>query len=201
MELFCTDAERECLKTAEKRSAHIFRIFAAAVPAVFILLCLLTNTGNAKTMHAVMILTTMALGGVSIAAYILGVKESRTQLAHLEMLCGGPAEDREGVLSLEDGTIQIPKSIRIRKVLLEGAVNYPGDKEHRRVGNTIRMYVRDYDMNAEKSSKDLSLVPEDERTEEESPVFSYDYTYGNQNLYITVFLMPWDPEEELPAGE
>ena len=90
---------------------------------------------------------------------------------------------------------------KYRITTIEGAVNYPGDKEHRRVGNTIRMYVRDYDMNAEKSSKDLSLVPEDERTEEESPVFSYDYTYGNQNLYITVFLMPWDPEEELPAGE
>ena len=119
MELFCTDAERDRLKAAAKRSALIFRILAAATAAVFILLCLLTNTGNAKTMHAALILSVMALGWACVAVYFLGVKESRTQLAHLEMLRAGPAEVREGVLSLEDGTIRIPKSIRIRKAVLD----------------------------------------------------------------------------------
>lgn len=119
MELFCTDAERDRLKAAAKRSTLIFRILAAATAAVFILLCLLTNTGNAKTMHAALILSVMALGWACVAVYFLGVKESRTQLAHLEMLRAGPAEVREGVLSLEDGTIRIPKSIRIRKAVLD----------------------------------------------------------------------------------
>ena len=49
--------------------------------------------------------------------------------------------------------------------------------------------------NANKKKEDLSLVPEEERTQEESALFSYDYTYGNPNLYINIFLMPWIPEE------
>ena len=42
---------------------------------------------------------------------------------------------------------------------------------------------------------DLTLVPEEERDRVESPIFSYDYTYGNKYLYVTIFLMPWIPEE------
>lgn len=63
-------------------------------------------------------------------------------------------------------------------------------------GHTVRMYVRDYDMNAEKKQKDMTLVPEAERDREESNIFSYGYAYKNKKMYITAFLMPWIPEEE-----
>ena len=63
-------------------------------------------------------------------------------------------------------------------------------------GHTVRMYVRDYDMNAEKKQKDMTLVPEAERDREESNIFSYGYAYKNKKMYITAFLMPRIPEEE-----
>jgi len=81
-----------------------------------------------------------------------------------------------------------------RITTIEGNVNSPGDDTHSKAGSTVRMYTRDYNLYAEKKPQDLSLVPEEERTQEESALFSYDYTYGNPNLYITIFLMPWIPE-------
>lgn len=62
-------------------------------------------------------------------------------------------------------------------------------------GRTVRMYVRDYDMNAEKKEKNMPLVPVEERDQEESNIFSYNYAYKNRKMYITHFLMPWIPEE------
>ena len=91
------------------------------------------------------------------------------------------------VVELSDGKYRI--------TTIEGNVSSPGDDTHRRAGHTVRMYTRDYDLYAEKKSLDLTLVPEDERTQEESALFSYKYTYNNEGLYIYDFLMPWIPEE------
>jgi len=68
-------------------------------------------------------------------------------------------------------------------------------------GHTVRMYVRDYDLNAEKKQKNMSLVPEEERNREESNIFSYGYAYKNKHMYITIFLMPWIPGETTDAAE
>ena len=66
-------------------------------------------------------------------------------------------------------------------------------------GHTIRMFVRDYDMNLASDKKlkvdDMSLVPETERDREETNIFSYGYAYSKKHMYITIFLMPWIPEE------
>ena len=62
-----------------------------------------------------------------------------------------------------------------------------------KAGHTVRMYTRDYRPDAEKKKDDLTLVPEEERTEPESVTFSYDYTYNNPSMYISYFLMPWVP--------
>ena len=84
---------------------------------------------------------------------------------------------------------------KYRITTIEGNVDSPGDALHNKAAHTIRMYTRDYDMNAENPRQNITLVPEGERTQEESALFSYGYTYGNENLYLTVFLMPWIPEE------
>ncbi|MBP5727042.1 MAG: CHAP domain-containing protein [Clostridia bacterium] len=66
-------------------------------------------------------------------------------------------------------------------------------------GHTVKMYVRDYDMNKasdkKQKPKDMSLVPEEERDREESNIFSYGYAYTKKKMYVTIFLMPWVPEE------
>lgn len=75
------------------------------------------------------------------------------------------------------------------------------------MGNRVKMYIRDYDMNAEvdtnqKKSTNLTLVPEDERTVEESNCMEYAIPVakpssnagGKYSYYVNCFLMPWVPE-------
>ena len=87
----------------------------------------------------------------------------------------------------EDGVYRI--------TTIEGNVTSPGDDTRKKASHTVRMYTRDYHLNAEKKADNLTLVPEAERTREENALFSYGYTYDNKYLYHTIFLMPWIPEE------
>ena len=57
------------------------------------------------------------------------------------------------VEKLEDGLYRI--------TTIEGNVSSPGDDTHSRAGHTVRMYTRDYHLNAEKKSDNLTLVPEE----------------------------------------
>ncbi len=74
------------------------------------------------------------------------------------------------------------------------------------IKDSIRMYIRDYDMNAEvdtnkKKSTNLSEVPEDERILPESVNLEYALmdgkpsagTSGRYMYYVNRFLMPWVP--------
>lgn len=59
------------------------------------------------------------------------------------------------------------------------------------MSNRVRMYVHDYDMNAEDPTRNLSEIPQEERTEEETSYFTY--KMQNKNWYVNRFLMPWLP--------
>ena len=63
------------------------------------------------------------------------------------------------------------------------------------LNNTVRMFIHDYDPSAEKA-KNLSLVPKDERVQEETKAFSYKDQYKRHSLYINMFLMPWIPGQD-----
>lgn len=125
MEWFCTDEERSALKTRVRRLSTAFRILAAVTAAVFIILCLMIRTENAQTMHWVLMVSTILLGWACIILWTLGVKESRTQLAHLEMILEGEKDFLEGTVTLTRDSVQIPKSIQIRKVLLNTGEETP----------------------------------------------------------------------------
>ncbi len=62
------------------------------------------------------------------------------------------------------------------------------------VNNSVWMFVHDYDMNAAKRNQNISLVPANDREESVSKAFSYDYTYGDKDIYIHMFLMTWIPD-------
>ena len=72
-------------------------------------------------------------------------------------------------------------------------------------GHTVKMYVRDYDLDKasdkKQKPKDMTLVPKEERDLEETNIFSYGYAYTKKNMYITIFLMPWIPEESQESTE
>ncbi|MBO6093216.1 MAG: CHAP domain-containing protein [Oscillospiraceae bacterium] len=87
---------------------------------------------------------------------------------------------------------------KYRVTTIEGNVSMrftDADGVGHKAGHTIRMYTRDYDMYAEKANN-LSLVPEEERTTEETLLHSYGYTYGNDSLYVHMYLMPWVPGDD-----
>lgn len=67
------------------------------------------------------------------------------------------------------------------------------------MANTVRMYVYDYDMNAEKQ-KNITAVPTEERDREEAKNFTYKIRTksGNSKVkwYVNCFLMPWVPGED-----
>ncbi len=64
------------------------------------------------------------------------------------------------------------------------------------MSNRVKMYIHDYDMNAEDRGLNLSVVPEDERTLEASNCLDYKIPKSDgKPFYVNCFLMPWLPED------
>ena len=119
MERFCTDGAMAAMQKKERRLTLVFRALACVLPVMFIVLCLMIRTENAGTMLRVLIACTAVLGWACILLYYLGVSETRTQIGHMKMLADGEPEILEGRITMTRESIQIPRSIRIRKVLLD----------------------------------------------------------------------------------
>lgn len=67
--------------------------------------------------------------------------------------------------------------------------------------HTVKMYIHDYDINADKE-QNLSMVPEAERTLEAARNLDYKIPQGKVsgkmfNFYVNCFLMPWVPGDEM----
>lgn len=70
------------------------------------------------------------------------------------------------------------------------------------MASRVKMFVHDYDMNAENWKQNLSEVPADERTQEETDCFDYtlpkakpsDSASKKAPYYVNCFLMTWVPE-------
>ena len=118
METFCTEREWLEIVNRERRWAVIFRILAVLTPAVFTVLCLLTRTGNARVMHGAMLAATAILGGAAIAVYTLQLRPARQERKHLEMLRKEQKTLMEGRLEVTVESFRIPKSVRVRRVIL-----------------------------------------------------------------------------------
>ena len=125
MEWFSTEAELSAWKNRDKRLTAAFRILIVLTLITFIVLCLLVRTENADSLHLVLMAVTVVMGWICIIVYQLGIKEARTQAGHLDMLLKGEKDFREGRITLTRETIRIPKSIRIRKVLLDSGEEEP----------------------------------------------------------------------------
>lgn len=64
------------------------------------------------------------------------------------------------------------------------------------MSNRVKMYIHDYDMNAEDKTLNLSVVPQEERTLEASNCIDYKIpTSSSKPFYVNCFLMPWIPEQ------
>ena len=125
MEWFSTEEELSSWKKHVKQLTAVFRILVCLAAAAFIVLCLLVRTENAQTFHWILIAVAIVLGGICISLHVLGIQEARAQAGHLDMLLQGEKEMLTGRMTLTDESIRIPKSIRIRKVLLDTGEETP----------------------------------------------------------------------------
>ena len=119
MKFFCTDEEWSALQCRESRLSVVFRVLAALTPAVFLVLCLLVRTENARVMHPVMLITSGVLGAAAIIVYLLFLRPVRQEKRHLEMLRNGEKEILEGCLTVTGESFRIPKSVRVCRAVLE----------------------------------------------------------------------------------
>ncbi|MGN0778770.1 MAG: hypothetical protein ACI4MJ_06455 [Aristaeellaceae bacterium] len=75
------------------------------------------------------------------------------------------------------------------------------------MSNRVKLYVHDYDMNADDWQKNLSAVPEAERTLTESACIDYTVPSSKPSssaskkspYYVNCFLMTWVPDDEYNA--
>ena len=119
MEFFCTDGEWQAAERKERRLTLIYRILLILTPLVFIVLCLLVRTGNARVMHPVMLSVTGALGAAAIIVYLLFLRPTRQEKRHMDMLRNGEKEILEGRITVTGESFRIPKSVRVCRVILE----------------------------------------------------------------------------------
>ena len=112
------DLERRRLRTCRKTA--VLAVLAGTAFLLLIVLCLLTRTDNAHRMFQIMCVSMTGLGWVCIALYLLSVKPAQNTLRHLEGLAAEIPTCSKGRFFLLPETVQIPKSVRVRRVRLEG---------------------------------------------------------------------------------
>lgn len=120
MESLISRQELAKLQNRSRVSTWVFRGLAAGMLVLYIVLCLIIRTLNARTVTWAMIISMTLLGWFGIVYYTMRVKPARAKAEHLAMLFSGETEEFEGILHLSGRPVQVPKSIRVLRVTLEG---------------------------------------------------------------------------------
>lgn len=119
MEHFLDEA---AVLNSKKRARRYTGLCCALVGAglvFFVVLCLLTRTGNARTTLALAMAGTVLFGWAAIALWLFAVEPAKAEAKHLAGLAALEPEIREGRLTVSGDVFRIPKSVRVRKVRLE----------------------------------------------------------------------------------
>ena len=121
MESLISRQELVKLQNRSRTGTWVFRGLAAGTLALFIFLCLIIRTANARYVTWAMIISMTLLGWLCIGLYMNLVRPVRAKARHLDMLLSGEPEEFEGILRMSSRAVQVPKSIRVRRITLEGA--------------------------------------------------------------------------------
>ena len=119
MERFLDDEAVRRSKARVRAVQRLWGILAGLALALFVLLCLLTRTGNARLMLVIAIAAMIAAGWGLICLWLFAVEPARAEAQHLASLAGAEKQVREGRFFLTGDSFRIPKSVRVRKVRLE----------------------------------------------------------------------------------
>ncbi len=120
METFLTGQVVEESKRKARRRTWVFRGILLAGLGLFILLCLLTRTGNARIMLYLGWGVLLLCGWAATAWWMFLLEPARAEASHREgLLRAGEPEVREGTLQIDPESFRIPRSVRIRKAMLD----------------------------------------------------------------------------------
>lgn len=112
----------EAVLNSKKRSRRYTRILcalAALALVFFVTVCLLTRTGNARTMLCLAMAGTILAGWGIAALWLFAVEPARAEESHLAGLAALEPETRKGRFFMTGDSFRIPRSVRVRKVRLE----------------------------------------------------------------------------------
>ena len=119
MERFLNEETIQGSRTRVRRVKRVLYGLVILTAALFTALCLLTHTGNARTMLFLTIASTVLLGWGIIALWLFAAEPMKAEEQHLTGLAAAEPENREGLFSLDSDVFRIPKSVRVRKARLE----------------------------------------------------------------------------------
>ena len=113
--------EEVILRSRERvrRRTRIFYFMAAAALTVFVVLCLVTRTGNAAFMTKAAIVWAVLSGWAVVAFRAFALEPEKAEESHLTGLEAAEKKVREGRFFLREDSFRIPRSVRVRKVRLE----------------------------------------------------------------------------------
>ena len=103
-------------------AVHLTRLLIAAGAGaliLFVVLCLLTRTGNARSMLIAAMISAVLCGWGILAFWLFTVEPARAEARHLEGLSEAETQVREGRMTLDPEDFRIPRSVRVLKVKLE----------------------------------------------------------------------------------
>ncbi len=116
-ELYTAEEAAAIRARAGRLKARMIGLGLAGV-VVCVILCCLVNTANENAIRLAVTAVSAAAGWAVILLWAAGYAPAKANHTHMEGVLGQPRETFEGVLSVEKGALQIPKSIRIRRVTL-----------------------------------------------------------------------------------
>ena len=119
MERFLNEEAVQKCKDRVRLLTRLLAGLGALMLIVFVALCLLTRTGNARFMLYAAMISTVLAGWGFIALWVFAAEPARAKERHLTGLAEAEKEIREGRLFLSDDCFRIPASVRVRKVRLE----------------------------------------------------------------------------------
>lgn len=113
-------AETQQLKRIVRRLTCLAWLTALAALAICILCCVRVTTISATQLRWTAVAASALGGWAVILLHGLAISPCRARLRHAEGLGEGARETMTGVLTASRQTFQIPGSVRVRKVLLDG---------------------------------------------------------------------------------
>ena len=121
MEIFLNESAVQRSRTRVRLVTRIFTGLAVLALIVFVSLCLLTRTGNARLTLRLAVFSMILFGWGLIALWLFALEPARAEERHLTGLTEAETVVRVGRLYPDSVSFRIPKSVRVIKVHLETA--------------------------------------------------------------------------------